>query len=224
MSDPAVFFEVDTQVDFMLPHGSLYVPGAEAIIPNLKRLIGFARQQGIPVLSSVDAHPPDDPSFAEWPPHCVVGTPGQRHITETENPAALVVPNRPGGFVPPANRSTQIILEKQEYDATTNVNFEAVLAWLGARHFVVFGVATDYCVRWTALSLQKRQKAVAVVTDAVRAIHEDAGRRALEEIAAAGGRLVTTEEVCAAPAYRGFGGGAPLRCVAGAREGTESNE
>ena len=53
-----------------------YVPGAETIIPNLKRLMTYAGENRIPVLSSADAHQPDDPSFVRWPPHCVVGTTG----------------------------------------------------------------------------------------------------------------------------------------------------
>ena len=89
MSDLVVFFDVDTQADFMNPTGSLYVKGAETIVPNLKKLMDFARANNIPVLSSADAHAPDDPSFSEWPPHCVVGTPGQFRIPETSFPSAF---------------------------------------------------------------------------------------------------------------------------------------
>jgi nicotinamidase/pyrazinamidase len=198
MNEPRVFFDVDTQVDFMLPSGSLYVPGAGAIVPNLRRLMDCARAQGIPVLSSADAHPPDDPSFAQWPPHCVVGTPGQKRITETQWPDAVVVPNRPGAFTPPREWKGQFIIEKQEYDATTNVHCHAILEALGSRRYVVFGVATDYCVRGTALGLRARGVAVDLVTDAIKEIKPQDGRKALEEMAAAGVRMVTTAEVCAA--------------------------
>ena len=197
MNEPQVFLDVDTQVDFMLPTGSLYVPGAEAIIPNLKKLMDYAREQGIPVLSSADAHAPDDPSFAEWPPHCVVGTPGQRRIVETQWPNTRVIPNRAGAFVPTSGLAGQTIVEKQAYDMTTNLNFEAILKAVGARRFVVFGVATDYCVRGSVLSLRRRGKPVEVVVDAIRAISEESGKKAVEEMASAGARLVTTEEVTA---------------------------
>jgi nicotinamidase/pyrazinamidase len=197
MSELIVFFDVDTQVDFMSPTGSLYVPGAEEIIPNLKKLMDYARANRIPVLSSADAHPPGDPSFTQWPPHCVVGTPGQLRIPETSFPSSIVVTNRPGRFDAPREWTGQLIIEKQEYDATSNVNFDAILKSLGERRFVVFGVATDYCVRSTALGLRKRGKRVDLVADAVKEIKPEDGRRAIEEMTAAGVRLVKTADVCA---------------------------
>lgn len=197
MTDPLVFFDVDTQIDFMLPSGNLYVKGAEQIIPNLKELMTYAREHRIPVLSSADAHPPNDPSFAQWPPHCVVGTPGQKRIPETQFPNPTVIANRPGAFAPPRDWAGQFVIEKQEYDATTNVNFDAILNSLGQRRFVLFGVATDYCVRGTALGLLKRGMAVELVTDATKEIKPEDGRKAMDEIVRAGARLVATAEVCA---------------------------
>ncbi len=198
MDDRLVFLDIDTQVDFMLPTGSLYVPGAETIIPNLQKLFGYAREHRIPVLSSADAHPPDDPSFAQWPPHCVVGTPGQRRIPETQLVPPAVIANRAGAFVPPARWAGQTIVEKTEYDVSTNPNFEAILGSLGRRRFVVFGVATEFCVRAAVLTLCRRGLRVDVVTDAIRAITEEGGSKAIDEMAAAGARLVKTQDVCAA--------------------------
>lgn len=197
MNAPFVFVDVDTEVDFMVPTGSLYVPGAVDIVPNLKMLMAYAREHGIPVLSLADAHPPDDPSFTQWPPHCVIGTPGQRRIAETQFPSPTVIPNRPGAFIPPREWSGQTIIEKTEYDVSTNPNFEAILASLGERHFVVFGVATEYCVRGAALGLRQRGLPVDLVLDAIQSITEEGGRKAIEEMVAAGTRLVKTAEVCA---------------------------
>lgn len=196
MNEERVFFDVDTQADFMLPSGSLYVRGAEEIVPNLKKLMAFAREHRIPVLSSGDAHSPDDPSFAEWPPHCVVDTPGQRRIPETDWPDRVVIPNRPGAFSPPRVWAGQFVIEKQAYDATSNVNIAALLKSLGPRLFVVFGVATEYCVRGTALGLRRRGLSVDVVADAIKEINREDSRKALEEMLEAGVRLVKTEEVC----------------------------
>ena len=64
-----VFVDVDTQADFMLPGGRLYVPGAEKLIPTLTRLRDFAEQHSVPILTSTDAHATDDPEFQQWPPH-----------------------------------------------------------------------------------------------------------------------------------------------------------
>jgi len=198
-----VFLDVDTQIDFMTPGGALYVPGAEQIVPKLARLAGYARERRLPWISSADAHPPDDPSFAQWPPHCVVGTTGQRRIPETTWPSAVVVPNRAGAFHPPSDWEGHFVLEieKQDYSVAANPNFDALLAALGPSRFVVFGVATDYCVKESALALRRLQLPVDLVVDAIRAITEDGGRRAIEEMLAAGVRLVTTDEVCVPAAH-----------------------
>ncbi len=197
MTGPLAFLDVDTQVDFMLPTGSLYVPGAEQIVPNLRTLMACAQERGIPIISSADTHSTNDPSFSEWPPHCVAGTPGHRRIPDTELASAIVIPNRPRAFHPGRNLEGQIIVEKQEYDVSTNANFEAILAWLGPRRFVVFGVATEYCVLSSVRALRGRGLPVDLVVDAIRPITEEGGRRALEEMSASGARLVRTAEVCA---------------------------
>lgn len=198
MAIPLVFFDIDTQVDFMLPHGKLYVPGADEIIPNLAKLMSLARSRDIPVISSADAHTPDDPEFKHWPPHCVVGTPGQRRIPETQFENATIVSCRSGAFTPPERWSGQTVLEKQTYDTADNPNFEAVMQSLGKRRAIVFGVATEFCVRADALALRRRGQAVDLVADGIKAITPEGGRKALEELAEAGVRMVTTDEVMAA--------------------------
>jgi nicotinamidase/pyrazinamidase len=210
MSEPTksgrlVFLDVDTQVDFMSPNGSLYVPHAEEIIPNLAKLMLWARGHRIPIISSADTHAPDDPEFAQWPPHCVVGTPGQRRIAETFFHDAVVVKDRPGAFQAPKEWVGQIIVEKPVYDVSTNVNFDAILASLGQSRFVVFGVATEYCVLWDVLTLRKRNLPVALVRDAIKPITEEGGRKAIEEMVAEGAQLVTTAAVCS-PAFQDVGG------------------
>ncbi len=198
-----VFLDVDTQVDFMSPSGRLYVPHAEEIIPNLARLMLWARDHRIPIISSADTHAPDDPEFAQWPPHCVAGTPGQRRIAETLFPDAVVVENRPGAFHAPQEWVGQLIVEKPVYDFTTNVNFDAILASLGQPRFVVFGVATEYCVLSDVLTLRKRNLPVALVRDAIKPISEEGGRKAIAEMVAAGAQLVTTAAVCS-PGFQDF--------------------
>ncbi len=196
MSEPWAFVDIDTQVDFMLPQGKLYVPGAIEIIPNLAKLMSWAREQGIPVISSADAHAPDDPEFAIWPAHCVVGTPGQRRIPETQFPDASVVASEPGAFTPSERWPSQIIIEKPTYDTAANPNFDAVLKALGPRRYAVFGVATEYCVRADVLALRARGLQVDLVVDAIRAITEEGGRKALHEMIAAGAGIVKVAEVC----------------------------
>ncbi len=78
----AIFWEVDAQVDFMLPGGKLYVPGAEKIIPNIGRLVDAACTGLVFLVSSGDAHAVNDPEFKKFPPHCIRGTPGARILAE----------------------------------------------------------------------------------------------------------------------------------------------
>ena len=193
---PLAFFDIDTQVDFMRPTGRLYVPGAEQIVPNLNRLLRWAGANDVPVISSADAHSPDDPEFKIWPPHCVAGTPGQRRIPETLFSSPVVIPRRPGAFQPPARWVGQLIIEKATYSVQDNPNFDAILQALGPRHAVVFGVATEICVRAAVLELCRRGFKVDVVVDAIKTITQDGGREAMDEMLAAGARLVTTAEVC----------------------------
>lgn len=196
MTLPLAFFDVDTQLDFMDPAGKLYVPHAEKIIPRLVQLMSRARAQKIPVLSSADAHAPDDPEFKIWPPHCVRGTRGQQRIQETSLPGALTIPMHSGPFVPPGKWPPQVIIEKDVYETSANPNFDAILEALGPRRYIVFGVATEYCVRADVLALRERDKPVALVVDAIKAITEEGGRKALEEMSAAGAEFATTADVC----------------------------
>ena len=188
-----VFLDADTQVDFMDPAGALPVPGAETIVPNVRRLIDLAGARGIPLISVVDTHLEKDPEFGEWPPHCVAGTPGQRKISGTLRDDAILIPNRP---VPVALRpGAQIVIEKRVHSVFDNVNTDVVLRKVGARHLVVFGVPADHGVKAAVLGLLERGYAVSVVTDAVKGMTPEGEREALSEMVAAGAKLVTTDEI-----------------------------
>lgn len=188
------FLDVDTQRDFMRKDGALYVPGAERIIPKLRRLFDFARRSGISILSSVDAHAPDDPEFGTFPPHCVKGSEGQKKIDDTLIGRPLVLENRPvdRNLVEAVRRYGQIIVEKQTLDLFSNPVAERLLRALPARA-VVFGVTTEHCVRAAALGLRSRGVSVVLVGDAVRALSPQGEREALSEMQAAGVETVTVE-------------------------------
>jgi nicotinamidase/pyrazinamidase len=172
-----VFVDVDTQIDFLFPAGALYVPGAERLLPAISRLNHYAVAEGIPLISTADAHSEDDPEFRQWPPHCVAGTTGQRKPDETLVGAG------------------QIIVEKQALDVFTNLEFPALLDRLQADRYVVYGVATDYCVRCAITGLLSTGKPVTLVTDAIAAVNADDGARTIAEFTARGGQLMTTQEL-----------------------------
>jgi nicotinamidase/pyrazinamidase len=173
-----VFFDVDTQIDFVYPAGALYVPGAEHIVPHIARLNRWAGAHGFPVVSTTDAHTENDPEFSAWPPHCIAGTLSQRKPLET-----LI--------------EKQIIIEKQALDCFTNPDLPAILKGLAAERYVVYGVVTEYCVRFAAFGLLATGARVELVTDAVKGLKKADSDRTLSEFTAAGGVLTTLEQVCA---------------------------
>jgi nicotinamidase/pyrazinamidase len=190
-----VFFDIDTQLDFLYPAGALYVPGAERIVPTIARLNRYARAHGIPVISTVDAHVENDAEFQQWPPHCVSGTIGQHKAEATLLETRVVVPNAPCDLADLAlDGVRQIVVEKQHVDAFTSRNLPRIVELLAADRFVVYGVVTEICVLFAARGLLKYAKPVTIVTDAVAALSDEASGRALAEICAAGGTLALASE------------------------------
>lgn len=199
-----VLWEVDVQADFMLPDGKLYVPAAEKIIPNLNRLVETSRQGRVLLISSADAHQPDDPEFREWPPHCVKGTAGAALIPEARAANQFLIPNQKDSVLPDdLGVHQQILLEKNTLDVFDNPQTEAVLAKLNAPReqngdpgldFLVFGVVTEYCVRYAADGLLRRGHRVSIVEDAIQALDEKKGREILDGLQSRGARLISTEE------------------------------
>ena len=201
MSREVAFVDVDTQFDFMDPKGNLYVPGAERLVPILERLTRWAVGRGIPIIASVDAHAPDDPEFKDFPPHCVVGTPGQKKMNETLGNRPLFIENRPLKLSIPMIeqagilRYDQYVFEKQTFSLFSNVNAEKIIGRIAPRKYVVYGVATDYCVKADVLDLLEQDAEVEVVEDAIAAVAEETGRAALEEMKVKGARLVRAKDV-----------------------------
>jgi nicotinamidase/pyrazinamidase len=170
-----VFFDIDTQLDFVAPAGALYVPGAEHVIANVARLNAWAAAHGVALISTADAHAENDAEFAAWPPHCVAGTHGQRKPFET-----LV---------------GQTVLNKQSTDCFTIPELPGRLAELGAHTAVVYGVVTEICVKHALFGLLERGLQVTLATDAVRSLDETAARLMLEAFTARGGTLATVAEL-----------------------------
>ena len=181
-----VFFDIDTQIDFVYPAGSLYVPGAEHILP----IVGELNRRAPVVVSTMDAHSEDDPEFQIYPHHCVVGTAGQHKPAITLLDRHATVPGSPEGV-------QQWILEKQKLDCFSSPHLEPLLAQLNADRYVVYGVVTEICVRHAAFGLLKTGKPVEIVTDAVKALDEQKACEMFAEFTKAGGRLTTSPAVFA---------------------------
>jgi nicotinamidase/pyrazinamidase len=186
-----VFFDVDTQNDFMLPAGALYAPGAEIVLPAIIRLNRHAGGQGIPLISTTDYHAENDGEFRNWPAHCVAGTLGQQKTAGTLLDGYAALPSARAEI----SAAPQVLVQKQHLDCFTNDNLEALLDKLCAERYVVYGVVTEHCVRFAVEGLLKTRKRVDIVTDAIRALSERDGSSALAALTASGARLTTVNEV-----------------------------
>lgn len=196
VSKDYIFWEVDVQRDFVLPGGSLYVPGAEKLLPNIRRLTNAARQDKVFLVSHGDFHPPDDPEFKIFPPHCVKGTPGSELVPEAVTETVARVPNVPDAKLPEdLSQYQQILLEKQTLSIFESRHADALVERLGSRpEFVVFGVVTEYCVSFAVKGLLERGRRVAVVTDAIETLKKEEGEKAIAEFVRLGARLTTSDQ------------------------------
>lgn len=184
-----VYFDIDTQLDFVNPSGALYAPGAERILPAVQALNRHAAHSKSPLISTMDAHSEDDPEFRDWPSHCVAGTLGQRKPESTLLLNRVIVPGIEA--VLRVDGIEQILLEKQHIDCFTNPNLPPLLKRLRADRYVVYGVVTEVCVKCAAFGLLRTGKRVELVRDAVASLKESDGDAMLREFGQAGG-VVTT--------------------------------
>lgn len=203
-----IFWDVDTQHDFMLPDGKLYVRGAEALRATLKALTDFAHQRAIPIVASADAHELTDPEIsgppdwaATFPPHCVRGTAGQQKIVETTLRAPLVlepVREEPGTLTRRVRaHKGDFLLLKRALDVFSNPNTRVVVGSLAPEAIVLYGVATDFCDRLAieGLLVERPGTTLFFVTDAACAIDPDRSDALIREWASRGVHPITTREV-----------------------------
>lgn len=172
-----IIWDVDTQVDFMLPHGKLYVPGAEAAAPAMQRLVAAARAAGIVHVASADDHEltdaeiSDQPDYSTtYPPHCLRGTRGARKIAETEqqDPIPVTLEVLPERYL----SGREFLLLKKSFDVFTNPNADLLLERLDPDEIVVFGVATDVCDDAAIRGFLERGRKVVFVEDAARGLDD----------------------------------------------------
>jgi nicotinamidase/pyrazinamidase len=180
---------VDVQNDFC-PGGALGVSGGDEVVPVLNRYIERFRAAGAPVFATRDWHPAKTKHFEAyggvWPPHCVQGTPGAAFHAGLALPADAVVLSK--GMDPEEDAYSAF----QAEDAS-GMPFTAVLGEQGVGRIYVGGLATDYCVRATALDAAREGFEVVVLGDAIRAVElaPGDGERAIAAMRDAGVGFVT---------------------------------
>jgi nicotinamidase/pyrazinamidase len=197
-----ILWDVDTQVDFMLPHGRLHVGGAEETIPAMRRLVEAARAAGLPHVASADDHEltddeiSEEPDFrATYPPHCLRATPGAEKVAETrqEDPVPLGLRVVPEKWL----RGNEFLLLKKSFDVFTNPNAERLLERLDPDEVILFGVATDVCDDAAIRGLRGRGRSVTFVEDAARGLDDARTADCTAAWRETGVRFATVDEVLA---------------------------
>jgi nicotinamidase/pyrazinamidase len=185
MKRPVIFWDVDTQHDFMDANGKLYVPGAEEIKPHLKVLTDYAHEQQFHIVASADDHVPGHkelsaaPDFLEtFPEHCMRGTPGAEKIAETALFAPLVIEPDPQPHEALARKlwshGGDVLVRKHWFDVFTNPNTTTLLETWDPTEIVVYGVALDVCDKYAIDGfLAHGVPMIHLVLDATRAIHPE---------------------------------------------------
>jgi len=180
---------VDVQNDFADPGGGLAVAGGDGVVSPINREIGRAHAAGALVVLTQDWHPPATPHFAKdggiWPVHCVADTWGAALHPALEQPmdapSVRKGSNGEDGY-------SGFTMRDPETGETTATELEGLLRERGIERVIVCGLATDYCVKATALDAARLGFSTALIGDAIAAVdlQPGDGERALEEMRHAG--------------------------------------
>lgn len=166
MKQKTIFWDVDTQFDFMQPEGRLYVPGAETIIPKVSQVRRFALEGGYSMIADMDWHSRDNkeisetPDFKEtFPTHCMAGESGSERVGFLGDvPIEYIKINEMDtDTVRPLVRSEQfhIVIRKESLSVFDNPNTDKLVKLIEPKKVIIFGVALDFCVYYVVRGLRK---------------------------------------------------------------------
>ena len=181
---------VDVQNDFADPRGSLSVAGGEDVVPVANREIGRARDAGALVVYTRDWHPPETPHFAPqggiWPVHCVRDTWGAQFHPGLDVEGELI--HKATG---PEDGYSAFSVQHLPTGEVRGTGLDDLLIEHGVDRVVIVGIATDYCVRQSALDALRRGYRVEILREGIRAVDLERGDgdRALAEVERAGAQI-----------------------------------
>ena len=192
-----VIVDLNTQVDFLDPHGAYPVANLETLVPTLRRLIAWTKRNYAPVVSSVDSHRDHELRDGSEPLHCLDGSIGQHKIDFTIFPQHERVEFDNTLCVPLDlfQDYQQIIFRKREGDLLTTPKADRFLTQLTTDEFVVFGIDLECSIKMLALGLLSRKKRVTVIEDGCGYWSKAAADLALRQLAAKGAKVITTDEL-----------------------------
>jgi nicotinamidase/pyrazinamidase len=161
-----IFWDVDTQFDFMKPEGTLYVPGAETIIEKVSDVRKFALQNGYSIIADIDWHSLNNEEISEspdfnktFPPHCMAGSPGSERLGYLGDvPVEYVeIDKMPTETLKKLVGKEQfhVVIRKESIDAFDNPNTDMLVELVKPKAVAAFGVALDFCVKYVLRGLAK---------------------------------------------------------------------
>jgi nicotinamidase/pyrazinamidase len=207
MRKKTIFWDVDTQFDFMKPEGALYVPGTQDIIDKVSEVRRFALENGFSILADVDWHSLDNPEISEqpnlettFPPHCMAGTRGAERVgylgevpidyvdIDEVHPAKLRRLVHKDQF--------HIVIRKQSLNVFDNPNTHKLVDLVGPEHVVVFGVALDCCVYYVLSELSKhRGVRLSLLKDGTKGLGTRPDEEVYDQLRRRGVEITTFEEI-----------------------------
>jgi nicotinamidase/pyrazinamidase len=188
------FFDIDTQRDLLLSGGPLCVPGAERLIPRIRRLFDFAKTRGVTILSTAITRTGEETPVPGLPVHCVHGTEGQRKVDGTMLLHPLLLEDKPAdrNFSDLVKKHQQIILERKGFDPFMNPAMEKLMRVLPQRA-LLFGVPAEHSVRLAALGVRRWGCKTVAIQNAILPLHPLEYAKAEAEMRAAGVEFTTME-------------------------------
>lgn len=196
MRSKQILIDLCTQRDFLTPDGAVPVRELDTLLPNLRRVMIWAKRNRVPIISALDAHRQNEPSVL-MPPHCIDGTEGQKKLEFTllRRMAMVEIDCSPGIPLDMLRRYQQLIFRKRNKDFMSNHKVERLLTEIKSAEFILMGVGAEHGIKALALGLITRQKRVAVISDACGYWSKADADLALRQIEAKGAVLMTTAEL-----------------------------
>jgi len=196
---PCVLLDVSTQNDFLLENGVCPVRNHVDLVPQLRKVIAWAKRNQVPVISAVDSHRQQEFNREKLPPHCIDGTEGQRKVDFTvfgsyvkvEGDNTLAVP------VDLFSRHQQVIFRKRTNDLFANPKADRFVCHLPAAEYILIGAGLENALRAAALGLLTRNKSVSIVADACGFWDGQEADLTLRVLQAKGVGVINVEELVA---------------------------
>jgi nicotinamidase/pyrazinamidase len=207
MKKDTLFWDVDTQYDFMRPEGRLYVAGAEGIIDGVSEARRFAMENGYSIIASADWHREGNEEISDrpdlthsFPAHCMANKPGSERVGYLGESPIDVVPNERMNDSDlrkmVEKEQFHIVIRKEDFDVFSNPNTATIVGFLKPKRVVVFGVPLDLCVRQLIEGLSEQGGIkLYLLRDAVKTLGLSGENEVMDELRTKGVEIITVADL-----------------------------